>query len=328
MMYRAAGTAGAAEHQSRIGFYVYHLDQPKDCGEIMEWNDNGVLDTNRWYCVEGHVKLNDVGEANGMLEGWVDGEPAFEREGLRFRLDDRIGIDDFWLDFYSGGKQPSPESLHLRVDEVALSDSGQIGCPDAFDDDEESEHEQAMNRLADMNVFRGCGPYLACPDDPIGRGDFFGMVADVVEFAPGPDAFDDDAEHPAANGIDALAAAGVIAGCAPRRVCPDEPITRAEAALVLVDAFDLPVGDASGFSDITDLALASAANALTSASVAGGCGPQQFCPDLTLTRSQAAALIANAITQNRMPTSISGRSRRPTLVDAYARQFSLRRMVE
>ena len=78
-----------------------------------------------------------------------------------------------------------------------------------------------------MEVFHGCGAFLACPDDPITRGDFFGMVAGVVDFAPGPNAFDDDT-HWAGSAIDALSAGGVIRGCADRLVCPDEPITRAE----------------------------------------------------------------------------------------------------
>jgi hypothetical protein len=328
MMYRASGTMGASEDQSRIGYYVYHLDQPRDCGEIMEWNDVGVLDVGQWYCIEGHVRLNDPGESNGMLEGWVDGEEAFDRGGFRFRDDPTIGVDDFWVDIYSGGKQPSRENLHLRIDEVAISDAGPVGCPDAFDDDEDSIHEQALNRLADLEVFHGCGPFLACPDDPISRGDFFGMVAGVVDFAPGPDSFDDDTEHWASAGIDALAAGGVIDGCGDRKVCPDDPITRAAAAQLIVEAFDLPPGDPTGFADVSDPALVAIADALAAAGVSGGCGHERFCPWLDLTRAQAAALVANAVAQDRVPSGISGRSQRPTLVDAFARQYALRRPVD
>lgn len=322
MMYRAAGTMGANDHQSRIGFYVYHLDQPKDCGEIMEWNDNALLDAGRWYCIEGHARLNDVGKANGSLRGWVDGHPAFERNGLRFRDSESLGIDDFWMNVYSGGKRPSPERLALRIDEVALSTTGRLGCPDAFDDDEEDANEQAINRLAEMDVFPGCGDFRACPNDPITRGDFFAMVAGVVDFPPGPDAFDDDTGHRAAPAIDALAAAGVISGCTPHDVCPDEAISRADAAGVLVQVFDLPPGDPIVFEDIADPDTAATAGALASAGVAAGCGRSRFCPEESVTRSQAAALVANAITQDRMPTVVSGPSHRPTLVDAYARQRS------
>ena len=120
---------GASRDQSRIGYHVYHLDQPRDCGEILEWNDFGVLDAGRSYCIEGHIRLNDPGRSNGVLDGWVDGQPAFARNDFRFRENDTIGVDDFWLNIYSGRKQPSREDLHLRVDEVVISDHGPDRLP-------------------------------------------------------------------------------------------------------------------------------------------------------------------------------------------------------
>lgn len=328
MMYRPVGAAGAGEDQSRIGYYIYHLDQPKDCGEIMEWNDEAILTPGRWYCIEGHVRLNDVGASNGLAEGWVDGDPAFERSDLRFRATEDVGIDDLWMNVYSGGKQPSRESLRLRLDEVAISTSGRIGCPDAFDDDEADPNEQAMNRLSELGVFNGCGTFLACPEETITRGDFLGMVAAAAHLPPGPDAFDDDAGHPAEKGIDALAAVGAVDGCGSRAVCPDDRLTRADAARVLSRAFDLPDGDQNGFDDVDDPSLTAATTALASAGISGGCGPGLFCPDAELTRSQAAGFVANAVAQDRVATHVSGRRARPTLTDALAREFSFRRFVE
>ncbi len=329
MMYRPVGSAGAGAGQSRVGYYVYHLDQAKDCGEILEWNDNAVLTPGQWYCIEGHIRLNDPEGSDGRIEGWVDGESAFVRDDLRFRVDAGVGVDDLWMNVYSGGKQPSPESLRLRLDEVAISTSSRLGCPDAFDDDETDPNEQAMNRLADLGVFQGCGTFLACPDRLITRGDLFGMIAGAVDFAPGPDAFTDDDGHPSEDGIDALAAAGVVLGCARDIVCPDDPISRADAARIIADAFDLPPGENVRFSDVHDPVMLAATAALASAGVSdGGCGPGRFCPDAALTRSQAAALIANAVAQDRVQSPVSGRLRRPTLDEALTRQFSFRRFVE
>lgn len=320
MMYRPVGASGADDDESRIGYYAYHLDQPKDCGEIMEWNDQGLLSSGRWYCIEGHVALNDLGESNGVLEGWVDERLAFSRDSLRFRTDPDIGVDDVWMNVYSGGKPSSPESLSLRLDELAVSTSGRIGCPDAFDDDEADPNEQALNRLAELGLYRGCDAYLACPSDPITRGAFVEMIARANEYAPGGDFFSDDDGHVFEPGINAAAAAGLDVACGAAGSCPDDPISRAEAAEIITGAFGLPPGEAESFVDVSDPDQSAAAVALASAGVSGGCGAHRFCPQLVLTRSQAAALVANAVAQDRVAPSVSGRSRRPTLDEVFSRQ--------
>ena len=59
--------------------------------------------------------------------------------------------------------------------------------------------------------------------------------------APSAGFVDVDAAGVHAGAIDALAAAGVTAGCgaAPLRYCPGEAVTRAQMASFLVRAFDL-----------------------------------------------------------------------------------------
>ena len=91
---------------------------------------------------------------------------------------------------------------------------------------------------------------------------------------------------------------------------------------------DLPPGDPTEFRDVNDPSVAAIADALTAAGVTGGCGPELFCPMRDLTRGQAAALVANAVAQDRVPSGTSGRAHRPTLVDAYARQYTLRRALQ
>lgn len=291
MMYRASGTAGAPEGASRLGYYVYHLDQPTDCGEIMEWADPGVVAPGGWHCIEGHIRLNDVGERNGVLQGWVDGKVAFQRDGLRFRDRPDIGVDDLWLNVYSGGKAASPEQLSLRLDEVAISTSSRIGCPDAFDDDEVDPNEAAINRLAGLGAFPECGPLRACPSEPVTRSE----LVDILEQVAGSPPSLADVE-------------------------PDEPITRGDAAVLISEAFSLPAVGGGRFADVDDPAQRRAAHALAGARLSGGCAPERFCPADPLTRSQAASIIAGAITQERVAPPANGRSQRPDLEEVRARQ--------
>jgi hypothetical protein len=320
MMYRPVGASGVAADSSRMGYYVYHLDQPDDCGEIMEWNDAGVLSPGSWHCIEGSVRLNRPGRSDGLLRGWVDGVEAFSRDGLRFRNSGRVGIDDLWLNVFSGGKSPSPERLDLRLDEVVVSTIGQVGCPDAFDDDVADPNQGALNRLDAMGVFPACGPHLACPADAMTRADFVTMLVGAAGLGEGgPGAFVDDDGHRFERFIDAAAAHGLTAGCAMDRFCPDDPMSRAAAAIMITRAFELPAVGTPVFDDVDDPTTALASSALASAMVAGGCGEGSFCPHAELTRSQAAAMLAAAVAQSRIEADPRGRAIRPSFEDVVAR---------
>ena len=107
---------------------------------------------------------------------------------------------------------------------------------DAFADDTGHYAEIALNNLAARGAVVGCAAGLACPDAPLTRGQMAVILWNV--FAPGvapagPDAFVDDTAHFAEASLDALAAAGLVAGCAPGRACPDNALTRGEAAVLL-----------------------------------------------------------------------------------------------
>lgn len=106
-----------------IGFYCYHADQRSRYGDNLVWDRDGLglLPNNAWVCVEQYVRMNTPGERDGVLRGWIDGKPAFERKDLRFR--DRAGlkIEQVWLNFYHGGTTASPTEDHLYLDEVVIS---------------------------------------------------------------------------------------------------------------------------------------------------------------------------------------------------------------
>jgi regulation of enolase protein 1 (concanavalin A-like superfamily) len=98
-----------------------------------------------------------------------------------------------------------------------------------------------------------------------------------------------------ARAIAAMAAAGVTTGCAPDRFCPSAPLTRAQMATLLARGFDLPAASGSHFRDVSaDSTHAAGINALAEAGIARGCSEGRFCPKDTLTRAQAATLLATA----------------------------------
>lgn len=131
-MFGAAGMRGAPGGEVPIGVYLYHLDQPRDCGEAFWW-ENSSLKPGHWHCIEGHVKLNTPGFRDGLVEGWLDGTRRFARGGLAFRRanEPTVGIREMWLDVYFGGRKPTPNSLRLVIDDVVVSTASRVGCVDS-----------------------------------------------------------------------------------------------------------------------------------------------------------------------------------------------------
>jgi len=106
-----------------IGTYCYHADMRGFYGTNWIWSRGyrGYLENNRWYCLEQYLKLNTPGKPDGVLRAWVDGRPAFEKTDIRFRLLDRLKIEQVWMNVYHGGTTPSPYDQHVFIDNVVVA---------------------------------------------------------------------------------------------------------------------------------------------------------------------------------------------------------------
>jgi len=109
-----------------IGFYCYHADMRGRYGE--NWRFQPRLSHGRWYCVEQYCRLNTPGvggapgRPDGVLRGWIDGQPAFEKTDIRFRDVAELKIEEIWVNVYHGGETPVPrEDIHLELDELVIS---------------------------------------------------------------------------------------------------------------------------------------------------------------------------------------------------------------
>ena len=99
-----------------------------------------------------------------------------------------------------------------------------------------------VERLAELEVTAGCAvdPLRFCPEDPVTRAQMASFLVRAFDLDPGPPAgFEDLAPGGVHSGsIDALAAAGITAGCSddPLRFCPGDPVTRGQMATFLARA--------------------------------------------------------------------------------------------
>jgi hypothetical protein len=92
-----------------------------------------------------------------------------------------------------------------------------------------------------------------------------------------------------------LAEQHITSGCAPYRFCPTANVTRAQMALFLDRAFDLPSATIDYFDDDDGKTGEASINALAKAGITGGCGTRRFCPTANVTRAQMALFLGRAI---------------------------------
>jgi len=117
------------EGETQLFYYTYHADMTGQYGNNFHWDieDRGSLANCQWYCVEIYVKMNTPKKNDGVLRGWIDGQPAMEKTDLRFRDVDSLKVEQFWFNIYYGGKWASPADMHIDFDAVVIADQ-RVGC--------------------------------------------------------------------------------------------------------------------------------------------------------------------------------------------------------
>jgi hypothetical protein len=121
------------------------------------------------------------------------------------------------------------------------------GAPDAFDDDDGSVHEAAIDAMAAAGILKGTGPRTYAPSAPVTRAQMASYVVRLWSartgrtLPAGEDWFDDDdgSVHEAAIGQ--AARAGFLSGTAPRVFAPSATASRAQVASFLTRVLDLLV---------------------------------------------------------------------------------------
>jgi hypothetical protein len=122
------GPSDANPYGSRVDAmtYAYHAAMKGNYGDGWRWGTPSTgwvnYEPERWYCIEQYVKMNTlsgpydalgngVGNADGIIRGWVDGVLVLEKKDVVFRKHPAIRVDEIWLDHYHGGTT-KPEVEH------------------------------------------------------------------------------------------------------------------------------------------------------------------------------------------------------------------------
>jgi hypothetical protein len=106
-----------------VGTYAYTAGKGSKSGDVWGWNlgPTGRLSKSRWYSIEQYLKLNTIGQTDGILRVWVDGELAFERTDLHWRDVPTLRIESVWLNVYHGGTAKTDRDLTLYIDNLVVA---------------------------------------------------------------------------------------------------------------------------------------------------------------------------------------------------------------
>jgi len=106
-----------------IGTYAYTADIKGNSGQVWGWNlgPTGRLAKNRWYSIEQYLKLNNLGQSDGIYRVWVDGQIAFERTNLHWRDASTLKIESVWLNVFHGGTAKTDRELTLFMDNLVVA---------------------------------------------------------------------------------------------------------------------------------------------------------------------------------------------------------------
>ncbi|WP_051302544.1 S-layer homology domain-containing protein [Salibacterium aidingense] len=183
---------------------------------------------------------------------------------------------------------------------ASLTFPAAAGAQDSFSDIGDSFWaKDAISHLQEQGIITGYSDGSFGPNDEVTRGQAALMLAEAMELNtanrpdPGFSDIDEDSEWYAA--VAAVADEGIIEGY-DDEFQPNEPLTRAQMAKVLAEAYDLSGNGDSEFSDISeDFWAYEYIDALAANDIASGYEDGTYQPGDTTTRAQFATFVRNSI---------------------------------
>jgi glucose/arabinose dehydrogenase len=147
-----------------------------------------------------------------------------------------------------------------------------------------------------QGITGGCGSGKFCPKASVTRVQMAQFLVRAFHYPPPvADHFFDDNGITGENSINSLFEAGITGGCAPGRFCPRANVTRAQMAIFLAKALNLPSTTTDYFDDDDGKTGESSINRMAAAGLTGGCAPRRYCPSANVTREQMAAFLRRAL---------------------------------
>ena len=154
-------------------------------------------------------------------------------------------------------------------------------------------HARSIERVSVTGIVDACSTARYCPGAAVTRGEFAVMLVRALSLPTGTAGASrfGDVSGDTATAVEALATAGLTAGCGNDRFCPDRKLTREQLATFFANALEL-APRATTFTDV-GRTHAGSVGALQHAGISNGCTSTRYCPLDDVNRAQTASMISN-----------------------------------
>ena len=241
--------------------------------------------------------LSDVQDSKGGYASW--GTTNVESVAQVVVALCELGIDLGDSRFVKNGHTLTENLLSFRQ-----SNGGFYHVLDGSDGNNQMSAEQgfyalvAINRAENgKNSLYRMGDVIKATTQPsttVKKGSADASVSVPAVTAPGT-TFSDVKNHANKAAIEALASRGIINGMGQGTFMPSKTMTRAEFAAIVTRALGLAAKDTKAFTDVPSSKwYAGYIGTANSSGIVNGVGSGKFNPDGTITRQEAAAMVARA----------------------------------
>jgi hypothetical protein len=274
---KARGLPSLAIYWDLVDDAQAHAGRMASAGAIFH-NSGLAATTSGWYTLAENV---GAGEAMVLVQDAFVDSPS--------HLANVLG------DFNYVGVGVAASGSRMYIDVIFMKGPGGL-VTGPFWDDETSVHQADIASAWESGVTNGCGYGRYCPSGLVTRGQMAAFLVRSLGLpATSKDHFHDDEGHLFEADINALAQAGITAGCSSARFCPDDPVTRAQIASFLRRGLGLPATSKDHFHDDEGHLFEADINALAQAGITAGCSSTRFCPDDPVRRDQMASFLVRSV---------------------------------
>ncbi|HEX4438868.1 MAG TPA: S-layer homology domain-containing protein [Thermoanaerobaculia bacterium] len=209
--------------------------------------------------------------------------------------------DDGHIAALTSGGPAGPADLVVTNPDGQLDTLARAFVFDYADVPNGSLFHEVVVTVSVAGVSSGCGGDSFCVFAPLSRGQ---AAVQIERALHGPDfvypvPFEYFSDVPRCSSflpyISQFVTDGITAGCGGLRYCPDDPITRAQAAVLWLRAehglgYQPPPATGTLFADVpADAFAADYIEQFAAEGATAGCGGGNYCPNASVTRGQAAA---------------------------------------
>jgi hypothetical protein len=174
----------------------------------------------------------------------------------------------------------------------------------------------AVTLLADMAITTGCNSTDFCPNDDVTRAQAAVFLVRAIlgtgtfTYSKTPYFTDVPAASFGFAYVQKLFELGLTTGCGGGDFCPDDSVTRAEAAVFIMEgrygaSNPFPYSPYASFFDVQPGAFAFGdIQRMAQDGITTGCAPSVFCPDDPVTREEMAVFIERGLFNMLLPTAV------------------------